>query len=336
MGAESLDVSFRIGRIDSLGRLLLAIGVSAVILMQPAAALGAPSPSPALEGILLSPPGSGFVEQPKSTSGIFEGPFDADGYAAITSSTDVAGARKTLLNDGFLSGYGRTWVSSAKHLVYVEAVMAFNGAKGANAWLKQSELADKAEAAYQKPITISGIDAYYGARLVDTANSIYADAYVFVKGNDTFLISTVSTKDDLATTAATQAKRQFDSAPPYTVPPAQWPETKSSNAALDAAKLVGAFVVGVLIIGLIGAALLIARSRRRPPAQALAAQGGFAAVEAAPMGQVQMSDDRRSWWDGAAWRDAERETPPAAQRSEDGKYWWDGAAWRAIATTPTG
>ncbi|HVD47797.1 MAG TPA: hypothetical protein VNG70_11000 [Candidatus Limnocylindria bacterium] len=314
-----------------MGRLLFAIGVSAVILMQPAVALAAPSPSPSLDRILLSPPGSGFVEQPKTASGIFEGPFDAEGYAAITSSADVAAAKKALQADGFLAGYGRTWVSAAKHLVYVEAIMAFNGASGAKAWLKQSELADKAEAAYQKPITITGIETYYGARLVDTANSIYADAYVFVKGNDTFLISTVSTKDDLATTAATQARLQFDSAPPYTVPPAQWPESTSSNKALDVAKLIGAFVGGVLIIGLVVAALLMVRSRRRPPLLAVAPQGGYAAVEAAPVGHVQMSEDRRSWWDGTTWRDAEHEAPPTAQRSDDGKYWWDGEAWRAVA-----
>jgi hypothetical protein len=330
MAAESLDVSARIGRIDSLGRLLSSIAIAAALSIQSVVALAAVSPSPPLDGILLAPPGTGFVEQPKSTSGIFEGPFDADGYASITSSTDLAGAKSALLNDGFLGGYGRTWVSSAKHLVYVEAVMAFNGAKGAKSWLKQSELADKAEVAYQKPITIVGIDTYYGARLVDTANSIYADAYVFVKGNDTFLISTVSTKDDLATTAATQAKRQFDSAPAYTVPPAQWPESTSSNRALDAAKLVGAFVVGVLIIGLIVAALLVMRSRRRPTLLAVAPQAGYAAIQATPAEHVQMSEDRRSWWDGTSWRDAEHEVPPSAQRSDDGKFWWDGAAWRNV------
>ena len=316
-------------------RLLCAIGVSAVMLLQALVALAAPSPSPPLDGILVAPPGSGFVEQPTSASGIFEGPFDADGYASITSSTDVGAAKSALLSDGFLSGFGRTWVSAAKHLVYVEAIMAFNGAKGAKAWLKQSELADKAEASYQKPITISGIETYYGARLVDTANSIFADAYVFVKGNDTFLVSTVSTKDDLSTTAATQAKRQFDSAPPYTVPPAQWPESRSSNPVLDAAKLVGAFVVGVLVIGLIGAAFLVARSRRRPALQAAAAHGGYEAPEGAPAGHVQMSEDRRSWWDGTTWRDAEHDAPPAAQRSDDGTYWWDGESWRSVPAART-
>jgi hypothetical protein len=47
-----------------------------------------------------------------------------------------------------------------------------------------------------------------------------------------------------------------------------------------------------------------------------------------------MSDDRRSWWDGMNWRDAEREMPPGAQRSTDGQFWWDGQAWRPIHSAP--
>ena len=54
-------------------------------------------------------------------------------------------------------------------------------------------------------------------------------------------------------------------------------------------------------------------------------------AEPVPSPPVQMSEDRRSWWDGSAWRDAEHEVPPTAQRSGDGKFWWDGAAWRPVA-----
>jgi hypothetical protein len=43
-----------------------------------------------------------------------------------------------------------------------------------------------------------------------------------------------------------------------------------------------------------------------------------------------MSDDRHFWWDGANWRDAEREVPPTAQRSGDGNFWWDGFNWRQV------
>jgi hypothetical protein len=329
MGAESLDVSVQVGRIETLRRLLCVIAVGAIWLMQPAAVLAASSPSPTLDGILLTPPGAGFVEANKGTPGIFEGAFDADGYTQITSSANAAQAKLTLAHDGFVAGYGRTFVSKATQKIYVEAVMAFGGAKGAKTWLSQSELADKAEPTYQHPITIDGIASYYGARLVDKASPIYADAYVFVKGNDTFLISTVSTKDDLATTAATQTKLQYNSAPEYTIPPAEWPESKVSNVANSAAQVVAAIVIGILIIGLVIAAIFILRSRRRGSLMAVAA--GYAV----PVAAVQMSEDRHSWWDGAAWRDAEHEVPPAAQRSSDGHFWWDGSTWRSVPGGPT-
>ena len=302
--------------------------------MQPAFVLATPTPSPSLDGILLTPPGTGFVETTQGTPGIFEGAFDADGYTQITSSANAAQAKQTLAHDGFVSGFGRTWVSRATQKIYVEAVMAFGGAKGAKTWLSQSETADRAEPTYQHPITIDGIDSYYGARLVDAASPIYADAYVFVKGNDTYLVSTVSMKDDLAATAATQTKRQYDSAPAYTIPPADWPESKATNIAASAAKVVGAIVIGILIIGLVIAAFFIVRSRRPAPLLAVPYPAGGFAAEAAPVPVVQMSEDRRSWWDGTTWRDAEHDIPPAAQRSSDGQFWWDGQTWRPTAGTP--
>jgi hypothetical protein len=323
-----------------LGRLLCAVGAGALLLVQPVSVFAAPTPSPALNTFLVAPPGTGFVEQAKSpASGLFEGDFDATGYAKTTGTNAAAQTKQALDQDGFLKGYGRTWLSKATGHGYVEFVMAFTGGKGANTWLHQSELADKAEPTYKQALTITGIGSYYGVKLIDTVNKFYADAYVFVKGNDLMLVSYVSGKNDLATIAATQTRRQFAAAPAYTIPPGQWPEAKASNTALDVAKLVGAFVIGVLLIGLVGAAFLVLRSRRRPGLQPAAVQDAPAAVEPAPSlavepapsPPIQMSEDRRSWWDGSAWRDAEREVPPAAQRSGDGMFWWDGAAWRPVS-----
>ncbi|MEA2656583.1 MAG: hypothetical protein QOI23_1948, partial [Chloroflexota bacterium] len=96
-------------------------------------------------------------------------------------------------------------------------------------------------------------------------------------------------------------------------------------------KLIGAFIIGVGLIGLIGGAFLVMRSRRRAAPQPMGGQDSPAAVQAAPSPLVQMSEDRRSWWDGSGWRDAEREVPPNAQRSGDGMFWWDGAAWRSVS-----
>ena len=149
-----------------------------------------------------------------------------------------------------------------------------------------------------------------------------------------------SRKDDLGATAATQAKKQYDRAPESTIPKSQWPESKVTKAALDVAKVGVGVVVGVLILALLVGAALIMRSRRRPTLQPVAAGGGYVppaavATPAVPTSTIQMSDDRRSWWDGMSWRDAEREVPPGAQRSTDGQFWWDGQAWRPTHTAPS-
>jgi len=68
------------------------------------------------------------------------------------------------------------------------------------------------------------------------------------------------------------------------------------------------------------ALLLIARARIR---------------KARPTPGIQLSSDRRWWWDGQTWRDAERDVPLTAARSADGLWWWDGAAWRTVPNPPT-
>jgi len=346
---------------EPLRRLLCAIGLVAIVVLHSAIAIAAPTPSPGLDGILIKPPGTGYKEEPKATPGIVEGPFDAAKFAEITAASDAAATAAALARDGFLSGYGRTWVSAANAHVYVEAVMAFTGAKGAKTWLRQSEAADKADPSYAQALTMSGIDPYYGARLIDKVHKIYGDAFVFAKGNDVILVTYVSSKNDLATIAAAQTKRQFDAAPPYTIPPDQWPENKVvSSSPFSGLKTIGLIIGALILLALIGAGGFILWSRRRPALRAIPAQDppGFvsgtsvaapqaaatpppvavpmaAAVQGAFAPPVQegpfvMSEDRLSWWDGAAWRDAEHEVPPAAQRSEDGNFWWDGEAWKPM------
>ena len=345
-------------------RLLCSIALAAILIFQSAVALAAPTPSPGLDGILIKPSGTGYKEEPKAGPGIVEGPFDAVKYAEVTVAPDAALAAKTLTDDGFLSGFGRTWFSAGNAHVFVEAVLAFNGAKGAKTWLRQSEAADKADPSYVQALTISGIDTYYGARLADKVHRIYGDEFVFAKGNDVVFVTYVSNKNDVGTIAATQTKRQYDATPPYTIPPNAWPESKvdaSSPFSGSGLKTIG-LVVGVLfLLGLLAAAGFILWSRRRPALQAIPAQqtppyvatadpGAVApafavavpAAVAAPMamaspaaeGPFVMSEDRLYWWDGAAWRDAEHEVPAAAQRSKDGQFWWDGEAWRPMPPSP--
>ena len=322
-----------------MGRLVVFVGVC-VLALQPALALAAPTPSPSLDGVLAAPPAADFKELPSTTEGIFAGAFDAKGYVTISGTPDPDNDQKTMEHDGFLSGFGKTWLQSSKNHVMVEAVLAFTGADGASKWMRQAEAADKALPSYKSALTLNGVGGYYGAHLFDSTSGLYSDGFVLVKGNDAFLIVFASRKDDLADTAPTQAKKQFDGAPESTIPKSQWPESKVSGFLSDPGTLVGHVLFGILVVGGIGALIfVIARSRRRPTLQPVAAGGGYVppaavATPAVPTSTIQMSDDRRSWWDGMSWRDAEREVPPAAQRSTDGQFWWDGQAWRPTHTTP--
>jgi hypothetical protein len=45
-------------------------------------------------------------------------------------------------------------------------------------------------------------------------------------------------------------------------------------------------------------------------------------------GHLTWSEDRRYWWDGQTWVDADQTPPPGALHSERGDQWWDGTMWR--------
>ncbi len=234
-----------------------------------AAAAASPALTPALGTILASPPAADYQAIDSSTPGILQGSFDANGYASIGGETNTSKTVKTLAGDGFLAGYGRAWVQQSSHRVLVEIVVAFNGGKGANSWLGQSEQADLADPTYQHPISIMGIDRYYGARLSDSAH-YFADAFVFVKGNDGFLVSTISDTDSLGDSAATQATTQYRSAPAYTIPPSGWPGATSGSPAFSIAALAALAPRITLALAAAGAVFWLVmlawmRTRRRRP-----------------------------------------------------------------------
>ena len=305
-----------------MSRLLCAAAVVFAAL-QPLGAASSPSPSPSLDGVLAAPPASDFVELSATTPGIFEGSFDAKGYVTINGTRDPTNDQRTLEHDGFVSGYGRTWVQRVTSHVLEEAVLAFNGADGAAKWMRQAEVADKALGSYKSSLSVDGVAAYYGLHLFDSASSTYSDGFVVLKGNDAFLVVFASPKDDLGTAASTQAKKQYDAAPDVTIPRSDWPQTASaSSPAFLIGSLAGVILVVALIVGLV--VFVIGRSRRRPQLAAAIP------VAAAPPPAVQMSEDGHFWWDGQTWRDAANEIPPAAQRSSDGHFWWDGKTWRPV------
>lgn len=236
--------------------------LAAASLLPVAAASAAPMPKPHLSQVLAEPPATGYEELASNVPGVLEGPFSAGDYGAIAGVYAYSTIR-TLEKDGFVGGYGRAWVQQSPRRLLVEIVVAFTGGTGARNWLQQSEQADLADPTFQHTISVDGIDVYYGARMSDSA-SYFADNFVFVKGNDGFLASTMSSADDLGDSAATQAKVQYRHAPEYTIPPEGWPGTRPAFFSLARIAALAPFVTaGLAAAGALWWLGMVTAARRR-------------------------------------------------------------------------
>jgi hypothetical protein len=235
---------------------LLCAGVAVMAAFGPISVSAAPSPSPAL-GTLLAAPPAGYTQLAGAT---FHGQFSAGAYAEQYQSSSLE-AGVALIQDGFVDGYGMTWIQRSTGRVLLEFVIAFVGGKGANSWLGYEEKSDKISAGYAHPDTLAGIDPYYGVHLVLTSPRSYADAFSFVKGNDMFGVGFVSAKDDVLKLATSQTKTQYGSAPVETIPKAKWPENnKFSRGTINIlAVVIGGVIALVLIAGV--ARLVVGRLR---------------------------------------------------------------------------
>jgi len=303
-------------------RLLSAVAVASVALT-PAAAVASPSPSPSLGTLLAPPPASTYLEDSQSFMRV-QGDFTALEYIDFLAPPDPSAMQTILKHDGFVSGFGRSWAQQGTSHLLLEMVVAFTGGSGAKSWLTASRASDSTNQYFKGAIVVSGVDPSYGGHFADPATPAYADIVAFVKGNDYFLVGLISASDDLADSASLQTRKQYEFAPPSTIPPGQWPE--NTKAAVDRfSSLPVGVAIGLLLLALLaGAALYVVLVRRRGTRGPIAAYAGA-------VGGIQMSPDGNYWWDGAAWRDASREAPAAAQRSPDGYYWWDGRIWRPVS-----
>jgi hypothetical protein len=293
--------------------------------MVPLSAAADVSPSPSLAQIMLPAPG-GYTGQ-RST--VLSGSFTSQNLSSVWG-TRSADAQKALEQDGFVDGYGLAVVDETAQRALITYIVAFAGGQGAMDWLSFAMAGDKADPTYQHADSISGIDPYYGEHNVYPSHDV-SDAFVFVKGNDLFVVGFESTQDDVLNLAMSRAKNQYDSAPNSSIPPAQWPEnfktpassqgTASPDIAIAFGGLVGDVVILALVVGVILLVVaLVRRSRPRPTAP----DGGTWSA-------VHLSPDGGYWWDGHGWRDAAHEVPATAQRSPDGRFWWDGRQWRPVA-----
>ena len=226
----------------------------AALALGPIPASAAPTPSPALGTLLVGPP-AGYAPL---TTATLRGRFDTTTYTSQYTSGALV-AEISLRQDGFVDGYGMTWIQRSTNRILIEFVIAFKGGKGAKSWLDFEEAADKGNAEYKHADTTGGIGTYYGAHLVFTSPTAYTDAFSFVRGNDMFGIGFVSGKDDVLKLATSQTKSQYAAAPDQTIPKDQWPEIAQPKQT----NFLGAIIGAVLVLVLIGAAVRLVVVRRR-------------------------------------------------------------------------
>ena len=299
-------------------RIICALAIFATALL-PVTAATLPSPAPSLDHLLLAPP-SGYSAV--STTTVFNGRFTAHDLAA-TWPAKTPEVERTLVQDGFVDGFGGFWVNGPAHRALIEYVIAFSGGSGAKSWLFDAGTSDKADPAYQYADVLPGIDTYEGEHLVYPSNDVF-DGFVFVKGNDLFAVGFESRQDDVLGLAISQARNQYDSAPDSTIPRAQWPENAGAGSPRadagspdNAAFAFGGFIGVVLVLALIAGLIVVVVTRVRR----------WAASGTAP---IHLTSDGRYWWDGQFWRDSQVEVPLTAKRSADGSSWWDGHQWRPV------
>jgi hypothetical protein len=109
----------------------------------PISASAYPVPSPGLESVLAAPP-AGFVELIPSR---LHGRFTAHDYAATYESQATA-AEPTMLRNGFVDGFGVTWIQESTGRFLLEWLLLFEGGRGATNWLAYEEAANKGDPHY--------------------------------------------------------------------------------------------------------------------------------------------------------------------------------------------
>jgi hypothetical protein len=252
-----------------------------------------PTPSPALDAVLAAPPSPNYVEDSDS-QGTPIGPFDAGAYVGYLQPEDQSATFKTLSQDGFVTGYGKSWTAQTDGRVLVEIVVAFRGGRGARKWLSTSEAVAHANEFYDGAIVVDGIGTYAGVHYANPKGPAYADVVMFVKGNDFFTVGYVSDAPNLGDDAAIQSKREFDFAPAASIAPSQWPENARMSLQPSIALAVALFAVASVVAAslVVVLVLLVMRMRRIPPHSM-----------AVPADAIR-SDDGKLWWDGKEWRAA--------------------------------
>lgn len=292
-----------------------ALAATAFLLaLWPASVTAAPSPSPSLQSILLAPP-AGFAATPSYP---YQGHMSALDFAA-TWGPDTPRGQSLLATDGFVDGYGMAWTQKSTGHQLFEFALAFTGASGAEQWLGSDKVENLQSVGFVRQDAVTGIPLYSGVHMTRSSPPGVLDGFEFVKGNDVLGVAVVSARDDVLALAQTEARNLYNSAPIWTIPESQWPESiraaqlnGSPDFGVGQALFVGVLVVGALFVA--GVFVSMRRSEARP--------------KAAPAPAYRLSEDGNYWWGGNDWVPTSVVAPPWAKRSPTGSHWWDGHAWR--------
>jgi hypothetical protein len=239
----------------------------------------------------------------------------ADDTRAMTAG-DLYGAQASAVK-GFVDAYQKTWATPEQGLT--DLLEHFSSVFWAAFDLAESEAAAKKDKGHSSYAAVAGLGsgAYEVTDPADAQGFRY-DTLVFTWGDYVAVIALAAqnaTPDH--SVLMDQANRQLSLMP---VPIGEYESIGS--AAITTVALIGGVIVAIAFVA--GAIVLIVLVRRRRPRAApiLVGPGG-----------LNLSPDRRHWWDGHYWIDASFQSPPSAQRSADGAYWWDGETWRPVPQT---
>jgi len=223
---------------------------------------------------------------------------------------DVYGSQAKSVK-GFTDAYEKAWSEPGNGLV--DQLERYSSVFWAAFHYGESQAAAKKNPSHASYTTVTGFGS--GAyEVTDPADDqgYQEDIFVFTQG-DYLAVIDMATKNARPdhTVLMDQARRQLAEIP---LPVGEY---NAIGSGVMTTAAIAAGVIGVVTI-LVGAIVLILvmRSRRQP---------AYAPVSAV---NLNLSPDRRYWWDGQSWQDVAARIPPGASMSADGKQWWDGVTWR--------
>ena len=247
----------------------------------------------------------------QATADLVPGPPDGS-WTAVAADTraltkdDVYGTKANSVR-GFVDAYEKAWRREPAEGL-VDLLEHFSSAFWASFRLSESRSVEKRNKSHSSFTDLSGVGtaAYEFTNPAD-ADGVQVDELVLTEGDYVAVVAVASKGQPDRATLMDQAKRQAALIP---VPTAEYTSIGQGMMTGVLGIAIGAGVLSITVAAIV----LIVVLRRRRPQPAIAG--------------LNLSPDRRFWWDGMAWHDAATRMPPGAALSPDGNQWWDGASWR--------